>query len=603
MNRSYFSGSIPTDILFYDWFGGVVNSMFPSALCGNGICESPEEYPGFGRFGCVSDCGRYLQRTPIRIDVTPAWKSKPGGLVVPGFVIGSGDNVNVNFSFNIYSETMNDYLFSEDVTQTSAVVDVPDGNLWLELYQTESLFHETPTRDVLDYARVALSSSLKPNKLFEYQYGDAAEALASVAQINRQLHQYCTIDNDGSAQFASCPANYDPVLFGAILRNRYGLKGNISVSQGTSMKAIMSFPFCSLTPNLDTPDPALIDPKFCSVDDSNPSSGPVTEKCFDGKVLSNRFGCKWRYPFSIWSYGPPRNISIRPQPELASFQARTLTPFNNVIGGIIVSQYRRKDVNCSSNTQTATSILTSQYMCQAADRGDVPFGVDPVFQKTSTLYNGKLSISDFYTDNERTNTGDTNASNYPYAFFPHQWGKGDFKSKSAVSPNNIGVYKLYFDSRLTSQQSRKLVQFMRDGMFISDNTEKIELEFLTYNPDFNSFGILTIQFSWDLGGGILWSAQYNTAQLSPYSGIKGQITLFLELVFGAMLLVDIIRETRDIYLAILQDELLSGYVMKFWNWVDWSHYGLLGSSLGLWIGRISIQIAFPHPIMLLCHVL
>ena len=569
--------------MFYDWLSGVVANMFPPTVCGNGICEPPEEYPGFGRFGCVSDCGRFLQRTPIRIDVTPAWKSKPAGLDLPGFVIGSGDNANVNFSFNIYSETMQAYLFSVDSNQASAVVDVPDGNLWLELYQTESLFHDTPARDVADYAQIARTGGLRPNKSFDYQYGDPAEAIATVAQINRQMHQYCTIDNDGSAPFAACPPNYDPVRFGAALRNRYGLAGNISVSQGTVKRTIVTFPFCALSPTPDGLDQALIDPQYCRETPGTAAANEQQDTCLDGAQLSERFSCKRRYPFSIWGFGSElRNVSVRPAPS--NLRVRTLTPFNNVIGGIILSQYRRKDTNCSSKNQDAIKVLTGQYTCQAPDRGDGPFGIDPVFQKTSSLYNGKLSMRDFYADNELLGSGDSNASSFPFAFFPHQWGTGDFKQSDYVSPGNVGVYKLFFDTRMSSQQSQMLVQFMRDGMFVSDKTEMIELEIISYNPDFNFFGILTIQFTWDLGGGILWSAQYNTAQLSPYTGFKGQLTLALEIIFGIMLLIDIARESRDIYLAILREDLIMGYITKVWNWIDWSHYGLLGTSLGLWTG-------------------
>jgi hypothetical protein len=579
------AGTIPTNALFYDWFAGVAGDVFPSSLCGNGICEPPEEYPGFGRFGCVSDCGRFLQKTPIRIDVTPAWKSKPGGLDLPEFVMGSGDYPNANFSFNIYSETMQDYLFEADVTTSGGVVDVPDGNLWLELYQTEPLFHDTATRDIADYAQIARTGGLRPNKSYDYQYGDPAEAIATVAQINRQLHQYCTIDNDGSPPFASCPLNYDPLQFGAILRNRYGLAGKVSVSLGATKKTIVSFPFCNLSPTLKGSEssPARIDPRFCTDDVLNNKSVDEQNMCFDGAALSRTFSCQRRYPFSIWAFGPERrNVSIRP--SSGRVRAKTLTPFNNIVGGIILSQYRRKDADCSAKNQDAIRVLTGRYICQAADRGDGPFGIDPVFQKSSSLYNGKLSISDYYADNERAEASETNTSSYPFAFFPHQWQNGGFKQRDYISQSNIGVHKLFFDTRISSKQSQNLVQFMKDGMFISDRTEMIEMEIITYNADFDIFGILTVQFTWDLGGGIFWNAQYNTAQLSPYSGLKGQLTLALEIVFGIMLLVDVARESRDIYLAFLQEELITGYIAKTWNWIDWSHYGLLTTSLALWAG-------------------
>jgi hypothetical protein len=511
--------------------------------------------------------------------------------------MGSGDNINVKFTFNIFSETMNDYLFADDSSQPNNIVDVPDGRLWFELYQIDSIFHDTPLRDIADYAQIAVTEGLKPKKAFDFQYGDSVEAMAIVAQINRQLHQYCTIDNDGSSAFASCPQDYNAALVGRGLRSRYGLMGNISISTGATRNTVVSFPFCSLTSSNSADgsgDPGLIDPLFCLQDSGNSSSVPGGGLCYDGFQLAKNFQCQSRYPFSVWAYGQPnRNVSIKPT---VTKQSRTLTPFNNVIGAVIISQYRRKESACAATNQDTIKVLTGQFVCQSPDRGDSPFGIDPAYQKTSILYNGKLKISDYYADNERQNS-DTllNATRYPFAFFPHQWDSGAYKQQDYISKGNVGVYKLFFDTRLSSAQASKMVQYMRDGMFISDKTDTVEVEIITYNPDFNIFGILTIQFNWDLGGGILWSAQYNTAQLSPYTGVKGQLTLLLEVIFGVMLLVDILRESRDIYLAILKEELIFGYVCKFWNWIDWSHYGLLGTGLGMWTGSISSSFNPPPP--------
>ena len=35
--------------------------------CGDGSCEPPFEYPGFGRFGCASDCGTFTNVTPVAV--------------------------------------------------------------------------------------------------------------------------------------------------------------------------------------------------------------------------------------------------------------------------------------------------------------------------------------------------------------------------------------------------------------------------------------------------------------------------------------------------------------------------------------------------------
>ena len=56
------------DIL--DWLGtAVVGAAFQDTLCGNGKCEAPFEYAGFGRFGCPADCGKYKKTSNIVIDL------------------------------------------------------------------------------------------------------------------------------------------------------------------------------------------------------------------------------------------------------------------------------------------------------------------------------------------------------------------------------------------------------------------------------------------------------------------------------------------------------------------------------------------------------
>ena len=49
------NGLLSTNDQFYSWLSqNVMGVLFKDAECGNGICESPEEVPGVGRFGwCV----------------------------------------------------------------------------------------------------------------------------------------------------------------------------------------------------------------------------------------------------------------------------------------------------------------------------------------------------------------------------------------------------------------------------------------------------------------------------------------------------------------------------------------------------------------------
>jgi hypothetical protein len=565
------AGNIGSNAQFYDWMLQVVVDVFEDSVCGNGVCEPPLEYPGMGRFGCAADCGLYPQRTSLRIDVQTSWTAGIPGIDLSGFNMAAAGDPPVKFTYNVYSETMGAYLLAADATQASVTVDAPDGNLRLELYQVGLVSPDTPGRYLSTYGGVAPSTMVAARKRFDYQYGDAAEAIATAAAVNQKLHSYCTSDpNNASAQ---CKGTYDPEVMRETLHNMYGLTGNVSrIGIGKDRQNIVAFPFCALSPPSSAAY-AQLDTSLCAAG----GGGSSASRCYNASILAQRFQCPGSYSFSLWAFGPPRNVTVKP---LRSPPSRTLTPFNNVIGGIIVTQYSRKTVSCPYQNSESISTLTGKFSCQAIDRAEVPFGIDPVFLPCSQLYNGKLSARDFYSDQEMFNGTDD-----PLSFYPHQWDNGNQNFKKAealISAESVGLYKLFFDSRLSAAKSRQMVQFMKDGMFLNNRTDWIEMEIITYNADFNLFGILTVQFRWNLGGSTLWNYQYNTALLSPYEGTKGLISISFDIIFGAMLLADIIRECRDIYNCILRENLINGYIMKFWNWVEWTHFGLLVSGFFFW---------------------
>ena len=73
--------------------------------------------------------------------------------------------------------------------------------------------------------------------------------------------------------------------------------------------------------------------------------------------------------------------------------------------------------------------------------------------------------SRYYAPNEMLAPNSTDDSVHskglPYGFFPHQWGSGGPKPPALVSASNAGLYKLYFDSRLTADQANRLVRLMQ----------------------------------------------------------------------------------------------------------------------------------------------
>ena len=104
-------------------------------MCGDGICDSPHEYSGFGRFGCIKDCDRFLNTTRIYVELEDFVKatSKVWDISKAGPIL---TRAQPGFKWNIWSYTMQDFVLAEDSDLTSVDVEVPDGRLELRLYQT-----------------------------------------------------------------------------------------------------------------------------------------------------------------------------------------------------------------------------------------------------------------------------------------------------------------------------------------------------------------------------------------------------------------------------------------------------------------------------------
>ena len=80
-----------------------------------------------------------------------------------------------------------------------------------------------------------------------------------------------------------------------------------------------------------------------------------------------------------------------------------------------------------------------------------------------------------------------------------QWGNGGLKPDKFIHKKDVGLYKVYWDSRLSSSSAQKLVPYLQTAAYLDEFTSTIEVEMITYNPEFAVFG-----------GNILWDYQYDT---------------------------------------------------------------------------------------------
>lgn len=179
----------------FDWMQSeLVDRAFTEPVCGDGTCEwSPEEYPGFGRFGCIDDCNRYLKTSKITVDLQPLYNASQKVL---GWDLEKIDHRGrvPEFKWNVWSETMGDYLLEEDwlASRGPRVLDVPDGEFELRLYQAQSMDElldiSSITDNSLGVAKFNKASVPKrKDNIPAMQYGDEREALAAQSEIVAQV--------------------------------------------------------------------------------------------------------------------------------------------------------------------------------------------------------------------------------------------------------------------------------------------------------------------------------------------------------------------------------------------------------------------------------
>jgi hypothetical protein len=217
----------------------------------------------------------------------------------------------------------------------------------------------------------------------------------------------------------------------------------------------------------------------------------------------------------------PSNQSYNGSGVTEKTKARFVTPFNRLIGALMITQERSAKATCAVQNQHVQNFSSSVRgtICRGEALDSSPFGVDPAFSISSTLYAGDLAPEDWYALSERSRAGDGTAG-APYGFFPMSYAgrklvnRSQGANKSGQSANNASgsslrrantevsgageVFKLYFDERIENAQAQKLLTYMTDGGFLDDNTRKVTVEMNTLNVQLNMMATFKFIFEFQV---------------------------------------------------------------------------------------------------------
>ena len=228
-------------------------------------------------------------------------------------------------------------------------------------------------------------------------------------------------------------------------------------------------------------------------------------QCMDASGLfGDGFACPSTYNFSVYRYNPPGSppvVQPGSQPSLPE-----ITPHNYLVGPIMITQIRSKQGPCSDVQSLPMRVFSNRTTCPSGGRDGTPYGMDPAFLSSSSIYNGKLSMAGFYDPSELKtitstfSSGSVFSEQVPYGFFPHQYDGNTFKrkDKSLISPGDVDTFKLYFDGILTLSQANSMITYMQDGGFIDQSTQGITIQMITFNVDLNLFSAFVVFFNWEV---------------------------------------------------------------------------------------------------------
>lgn len=292
-------------------------------------------------------------------------------------------------------------------------------------------------------------------------------------------------------------------------------------------------------------------------------------------------------------------------PEVAppgQAKTRYVTPFNRLIGPIMITQKRRTTGNCSKVVNpflkkwAETGLDAGDGCLQAPDDFDSEFfGLDPAFVPGTAVYDGLLIPDEYYERHERLNKTvqefnsrdqavDVTYASVPIGFYPYKYDlyNHTWREEGTYRKEYADYFRLYFDTQISHTQAMNMLDYMKDGGFLDDATSHIESQTIAYNAELNRFTLARFTFAWTEGGVITWDYWMESIVLEPYDLPTGTAQLTMEIIVVTLFGINVWLELVDILVAVRANKYLD-YLLNIGNLFDWLHFGFMGTCIYLWL--------------------
>ena len=262
-------------------------------------------------------------------------------------------------------------------------------------------------------------------------------------------------------------------------------------------------------------------------------------------------------------------------PVLNNTRERLFLSKNRVIGGVLITQERNPLGTCMN----LPAYLKAYFKDNCADVDTVnkePFGVDPTFVSTSSLYRASNKINQIY-DLEEVNVD----TGLPYGFF-YDGGCVDCTKRFPVTD-----YPVLLDVNFNVSRIATYMTMVIDSNYIDDYTKQVKISIPLLSFELGRYILIAVIFkpvevgNWELEYriNVLPTTINNWASFDPLNGWQ----CFLETCFLLSWLVLVFIEAKEMSLSIRTTSYPFKYFLDIGNCIDWLNYSIQISAGYYWV--------------------
>ena len=521
----------------YQFFQSTMNTLYQDPKCGNGVCENGES-KAFADQGCSVDCGAWTQVSTYNISL---WSNNPED----------------DLRYWGLCEKNTHYCL-----KASQVIRPGDNQTHtVQLFDGEWTLRVEPSMDGIGgkIAKVVVDVAAT----------NAFNATVWQANANKNLIKYRT-------------------------NPKYFYKSEIVTSWASCNEDTTGVPTGVTSCNSND------EAEYC--DDNYLGDGVCDSDCNVLVCAFDKGDCCRPVPgrtatetFSVWNYQQPNTevtvFGVMEGRVNEVYVGRAGT--NRVVGGILVTQTRRKRDACTQQAHvTGTAGLLfgtspherfkdlSNECPSATEMLQEPFGYDAQFLPASKLYSTAVVAEKNLIFQKSSKLDPSNG--LPFGFHYYEFS------------STAGGYPIFFDININQAKAMRYVTFMEDGGFIDEATEEVKMYLMTYNAPTGMFGALIVTFEFTSTGFVNVGVNVQSASVQPYRYDRDLLRLGLELLFVLGVVANVIVEVKEVFGGFSWEDPLGflDYFQEIWNYLDVLNIGLLSSSIFNWF--VYVTAIAPH---------